>query len=75
MTKSIVTFCIFVDIDLCFVHDAIKTDCIKNKYLFECTDDINAVFNAAFITNQSLHHQLSKSILQTILMNDISFSR
>ena len=43
----------FDDDNLCFVNDAITTHCIKNKYMFQCTDDINAVFHAAFIKNES----------------------
>ena len=39
----------FVDIGYCFVNNAIKTDCVKNKYMFQCTDDVNVVFNTAFI--------------------------
>ena len=66
MTNAIVIFLIFVDGGLCFVNDAIKTDYIETKYMFQFTDDINAVFNAAFIENESFHHHLSTSILQLI---------
>ena len=73
-------FLTFDDIGLCFVNNAIKTDCIKNKYMFQCMDDINAVFNtavfnAAFTKNSSSYHQLSKLILQLSLINEITFSR
>ena len=58
-TKSIVKFLTVDDIGSTFVNDAFKTDYIKNKYMFQCTDDINAVLNATF-TKMKQCHQLSK---------------
>ena len=35
-------------------NDADKTDCIKNKCIFQCTDDIIAVLNTSFKNGQSI---------------------
>ena len=41
----------------CFVNDAFKTDCIKNMYMFQCTDDINAVLKTAFTKDDIINYQ------------------
>ena len=41
-------------VGLSFVNDAFKTDCIKNKYIFQCTDDIIAVLNTTFTKDESI---------------------
>ena len=40
--------------DACTSNDADKTDCIKNKYKFQCTDGIIAVLNTAFKKGESI---------------------
>ena len=39
-----------------------QSDCIKNMYMSQRTDDVNAVFNAAFIKNES------KKKMKTLLL-------
>ena len=47
-------FYIFGDIGSPFAHAAFKTDCIKTKYMLQCTDDIIAVFNTALTKDEPM---------------------
>ena len=53
MTKSIVKFVMLDDVAASFVNDAFKTDCIKNKCMFHCTNDIIAVLSTTLTKDES----------------------
>ena len=54
ITTLIVKFLTFGDAGSSFANDAFKTECIKNKCMFQCTNDVNAVLNTTFTKHESL---------------------